>query len=148
MFMLHDLIFFCNCYCYNNCYCVQLRMVNAGGRATLELIVVDSLNNKACTYMEISTDGIYLDQARTPRFDKTLLPPSGKADWLIVCNTPGTYQVGKRSHFQNTNSKDANTRHPIQFSLLQFCLFICQVASAGDSEAMPLELGMRQQIFF
>ena len=68
-------------------------MVNAGGSATLELIVVDSQGNKVCTYREIAVDGIYLDQARVPAFDKTLLPPSGKADWLIVCNTAGTYQV-------------------------------------------------------
>ena len=71
----------------------QFRMLNAGGSPLLELIVVDSQNNPACTYREIAFDGIYLDQARVPAFNKTLLPPAGRADWLIVCNTAGTYQV-------------------------------------------------------
>ena len=68
-------------------------MVNAGGSATLELIVVDSQSNPACSYREIAFDGIYLDQSRNPTANKTLLPPAGRVDWLIVCNTAGKYQV-------------------------------------------------------
>ena len=69
-------------------------MVNAGGSSTLELVVVDANGgSNTCTYMEIAVDGIYLDQARAPAQGKTFIPPSSKVDWLIVCNTPGTYQV-------------------------------------------------------
>lgn len=69
-------------------------MVNAGGNPTLEIGIYDSATQTpACTYMEIAIDGVYLNEARTPRLDKSFFVPSAKIDWLVVCNTPGTYEV-------------------------------------------------------
>ena len=69
-------------------------MVNAGGNPSLELIVIDSnTGDVACSFIEIAIDGVYLDAARRPRLNKSFLVPSARVDWLIVCNTPGTYEV-------------------------------------------------------
>ena len=71
-------------------------MVNAAGSATLELLITDVGGTTAtagCEFQEIAYDGIYLDAARIPALGKTLLVPSAKADWLVVCNTAGTYEV-------------------------------------------------------
>ena len=71
-------------------------MVNAAGSKTLELLVT-SKNNRtptdACQIWEIAFDGIYLDSPRVPRLGKTFLVPSSKAEWIIVCNRRGTYEV-------------------------------------------------------
>jgi len=73
-------------------------MVNAGGSATLELMITNTDTNTAatgCSFKEIAFDGVYLDAARDARLGKTLLIPASKADWLIVCNTPGLYEVSE-----------------------------------------------------
>ncbi|XP_078484901.1 multicopper oxidase mco-like [Ciona intestinalis] len=74
----------------------RFRMVNAGGSASLELLITNVGGVTAatgCSFMEIAIDGVYLDQARSPRLGKTLIIPSGKADWLVVCDQPGNYEV-------------------------------------------------------
>lgn len=73
-------------------------MVNTGGSRTLELQITEegSLNaTDACEFWEIAFDGVYLDLARKAKLGKTFLPPAGRADWIVVCNRPGTYEVQK-----------------------------------------------------
>ena len=68
--------------------------MNAGGSDTLELLVVQAgTQTPGCTFKEIAYDGVYLDAAQDARLGKTFLPPAGRADWLIVCNNPGNYEV-------------------------------------------------------
>ncbi|XP_076825146.1 multicopper oxidase mco-like [Clavelina lepadiformis] len=73
----------------------RFRLVNAGGSASLELTITDTSGAKAkgCQVREIAQDGVYLDKARFQKHKRTLLVPSARADWLVVCNTPGTYKL-------------------------------------------------------
>ena len=73
-----------------------LRMVNANGGAMLELHIVDegtTTEATGCSVRQISLDGIYFDRGTPLRLGRTMLVPSAKADWLVVCNTPGIYEV-------------------------------------------------------
>lgn len=70
--------------------------MNAAGSETLELLITDvngTTPTQGCEFKEIAYDGVYLDEARAPISGKTLLAPSARADWLVVCNDPGTYEV-------------------------------------------------------
>ncbi|XP_076824256.1 multicopper oxidase mco-like [Clavelina lepadiformis] len=73
----------------------RFRMVNAGGNAALILQITDTNGAIAegCTVYQIALDGIYFDSATPPRLGKTMLVPSAKSDWLVVCNIPGTYEL-------------------------------------------------------
>ncbi|XP_076825740.1 multicopper oxidase mco-like isoform X2 [Clavelina lepadiformis] len=73
----------------------RFRMVNAGGNAALILQITDTNGAIAegCTVYQIALDGIYFDSATPPRLGKTMLVPSAKADWLVVCNIPRTYEL-------------------------------------------------------
>jgi len=71
-------------------------MVNAAGSKALELLISEVNGNNptdACKVWEIARDGIYLNQARFPRQGKIFLVPSARADMIVVCNQPGTYEV-------------------------------------------------------
>ena len=71
-------------------------MVNTAGSKTLELLIAEvnsRVPTSACEVWEIAFDGMYLNNARTPRLGKTFLVPAAKADWIVVCNQPGTYEV-------------------------------------------------------
>jgi len=71
-------------------------MVNANGGAMLELHIVDKGTLRkatGCSVLQISLDGIYFDRGTPPRLGRTMLVPSAKADWLVVCNTPGIHEV-------------------------------------------------------
>lgn len=71
-------------------------MVNAGGSATLEVHITNSANANglaACTIREIATDGVYLDAPREMNQGQTLLVPAARADWLVKCDTVGTFYV-------------------------------------------------------
>ena len=46
-----------------------------------------------CALYEIANDGIYFDYPAKLRFNKTVLPPGSRADWLISCKIPGVYEV-------------------------------------------------------
>lgn len=73
------------------------RMVNAGADASLEVYITDSNGNPAadCDIREIALDGIYLPAPRTMHEGQSLLVPGNRLDWLVICNTPGIYQVYK-----------------------------------------------------
>ncbi|XP_078485550.1 uncharacterized protein LOC144742515 [Ciona intestinalis] len=45
-----------------------------------------------CDVREVASDGSYHSNPREPA---TLLLPGSTFDWIVVCNTPGTFQVGK-----------------------------------------------------
>jgi len=71
-------------------------MVNANGGSALELQIVDQdtlAPTEGCSVLQISLDGIYFNKGIPPRLGKTFLVPSAKADWLVVCNKPGKYEV-------------------------------------------------------
>ena len=76
-------------------------MVNAAGSKALELLISEVNDNNstdACQVWEIALDGIYLNQPRIPRLGKILLVPSSRADLVVVCNRPGTYEVGFKTN--------------------------------------------------
>ena len=75
------------------------RMVNAGGSKSLELVITDVDGFKpadACQVWEIAFDGIYLNHPRHSRLNKTLLAPATRADWIVECHQPGTYEVCRK----------------------------------------------------
>jgi len=77
-------------------------MVNAAGSKSLELLITkenSSTPADACEVREIAFDGIYLNETRSPRLGKTFLVPSSKADWIVVCNKPGRYEVRQYTIF-------------------------------------------------
>ena len=72
-------------------------MVNAGGSKTIEVVLVDQGSSQPtndCEVWEIAYDGLYLNNARKPSFGKSLINLGGRVEWIVVCNSPGTYEVG------------------------------------------------------
>ena len=79
-------------------------MVNAGGTATLELLITDQNSLEpatGCEFWEISVDGIYLNKTRKPRLGKSFIPLGGRRDWIVQCNKEGTYEVKECFKFFN-----------------------------------------------
>ena len=74
-----------------------IRMVNGGGSHVMiiQLSTLDGspVDEDDCKVLEIANDGIYLTHGIKPRFGKTVLPPGGRADWIIRCNQPQEYEV-------------------------------------------------------
>ena len=71
-------------------------MVNADGSKTLELVITEVGGvraTEACQVWEIAFDGIYLNNPRHSRLNKTLLVPAARADWIVECHLTGTYEV-------------------------------------------------------
>ena len=75
---------------------MHCRMVNSGHAPTLEVAITNQnefTQTDGCEVWEIAFDGLYLDQPKRPRQGKTFIPTGGRADWTVVCNKPGTYEV-------------------------------------------------------
>ncbi|XP_078495917.1 uncharacterized protein LOC144751887 [Ciona intestinalis] len=79
----------------------RMRFANAGGSHSLELEVTTS-SGHPCEWREIALDGVYLEKPRIPRANQTLIVPGGRADWMIKCEYPGTYQI--RSIVKSANN--------------------------------------------
>ncbi|XP_002128493.3 laccase-like [Ciona intestinalis] len=88
----------------------RFRLINAGEYNTLAIEVVNIIQGEpSCSVKEIAIDSIYLDVPREPRLGRTYLPPGGRADWLIVCNEVGTYEM--RSTFYDEDKASMGETH-------------------------------------
>lgn len=72
-------------------------MLNAGGKETLALQIVNEFGNRAesCEVLEIANDGVYYDEARKQYFGHTVMSSGRRAEWLVNCRAPGTFEVVK-----------------------------------------------------
>lgn len=73
----------------------RFRMLNASGKQTLALRIVNSKGNDAgsCRILEIADDGVYFKKGRRQHFGHTIMSSGRRSEWLVNCKKPGTYQL-------------------------------------------------------
>lgn len=71
-------------------------MVNAGGHPNLEVYITEytiAFPTPKCRIREIALDGVYLPNPRQMHSGQSMIVPGSRVDWLVICDTPGTYKV-------------------------------------------------------
>ncbi|MEL6805513.1 MAG: hypothetical protein AAFO91_17225, partial [Bacteroidota bacterium] len=75
------------------------RLINGGGNDLLVIKMYNEegdevkMNDDQFKVLVIANDGIYLDRPQHLRYAKISIPPGGRADLIIKCYMPGSYQV-------------------------------------------------------
>jgi len=87
----------------------RFRMLNAAGKQTLALKIVNKatqLPARYCEVLEIADDGVYFEESRHQHFGHTIMSSGRRVEWLVNCMRAGTYELRSvpLTNFMSTGS--------------------------------------------